>query len=352
MGLIANIFGYLLKLCFQLCGNSYGWAVILFSVIIKAILFPLTLKQQKSLKQNQELQPKLNELQEKYKNDQQRLALEYQNFMKENKYNPFGGCLLMILQLFVLIGILYVVSNPIKYMEKESDKQINVLLQDAIIKQDFSGDKELFLQDATKFYKANSGDDRIKKMVKEQDLSGDAEIYIAYYKNTNRYHELKILKERYDLSFFGINLGDITAQNMSDLRLWIFPVLTTIFYYISLWMISKKQNKNKQVMKDADGNEIEMPNMATMNILMPLMSGWISFSVPQGMGLYWFSNSFLQVAIQWVTDLLLDKEEKNKSDEVVVEAIKEDEDDNNPIKDDNKSKGPNPNSSKKKKKKK
>ena len=122
--LIAYTFGYLLKFWFWLCGN-YGLAMILFSITIKLILFPMTLKQQKSLKKNQELQPKLNELQQKYANNQEQMAIEYQKFMKENKFNPFGGCLLSIVQIFVLFGVLYVVINPMKYMEKYDKAQLD-----------------------------------------------------------------------------------------------------------------------------------------------------------------------------------------------------------------------------------
>jgi len=352
--LISNIFGYVLKFCLDICGN-YGLAVILFSVIIKAIIFPLTLKQQKSLKKNQELQPKIQELQNKYKNDQEKLNIEYQKFMKENKFNPFGGCLLMIFQLIVLIGVLYIVSNPMTYMEKADQKTIDTKLQAALIKQDFSGDIDKFEAEAHSYVMKNSGEKYVKEIIEKNKVSGDVNIYIEAYKKTNRYYELKVLKEEYDLHLFGVDLGDITAQNPSNLRLWVFPILTTIFYYLSLWMVSRKQKKQK--VKDANGNEVEMSNMMAMNIMMPLMSGWISYSVPQGMGLYWFINSFLQIIIQLITDKIIDKDKtttivnNNGKKEVIlepIEAIKEDEEkkDKNPIK------GPNPNKSKKKKKKK
>ena len=350
MGALAVIFGYLLKLCLLLVKN-YGWAVVLFSVIIKAILFPLTLKQQKSLKKNQELQPKLAELQEKYKNNQEQLAIEYQKFMKDNKFNPFGGCLLMILQLVILFGVLYVVSSPMTYMERYSQEEVNLALKEALINQDFSGESGEFSKFAVSFIDQYSGEKIVKESIKEADSKEEA--YILAYKKTNRYHELKILKEKADLNFLGINLGDITSQKPSDIRLWIFPVLTVISYYISLWMVSKKQKKTTQKMKDADGNEIEMPNMMTMNIMMPLMSGWIAYSVPQSMALYWFINSILQIAIQLITDKVVDKGEKsstiNEKGEVVlkpIEPIREESD--APIKETKK----NPNSSKKKKKKK
>ncbi len=307
MGIIANIFGYVLKFCFGLVGN-YGWAVVLFSIIIKVIIFPLTLKQQKAMKKNQELQPKLMALQEKYKDNQEQMALEYQKFMKENKFNPFGGCLLMIVQLFVLIGIFYVVANPIKYMEKYAPDEIDVALTEAIIAQDFSGDSGEFAKYCEAKIMEVSGDENIKQYLKEGKTS--EEIYVMQYKNTSRYYELKILKQKYnndELNFLGIDLSLVTAEHMSDFKLWIFPVLTTIAYYISLWMTSRKQKQNSKALQDQDGNEIPMPNMMMMNITMPLLSGWISFNVPQSMGLYWFMNSLLQIIIQFVTDKIVDK---------------------------------------------
>ena len=348
------IFGFILKFWFNIVGN-YGWAVILFSITIKAILFPLTLKQQKSTKKTQELQPKLQEIQEKYKDDQQKFMQEYQKFVKENDYHPMGGCLLAIVQMFVIFGVLYVVINPMKYMDKMKDAEIDEALQKTIIDTQYSGDKEAFESYVVSFINENSGDSLVKKAT--QNTSGDDEIltYVNYYKLRNRYYEIDILKNKYEpekLTIFGIFLGDITVQNMKDWKLWVFPVLTTIFYYLSLAMVTKKQ-KTQPKMKDADGNEIEMPDMRTMNITMPILSGWISASVPQGMGLYWFTNSFLQIIIQYVTQKFLDKGDKNNSStEVVIEAENLENTVQNPIVEEkkNNNNGKNKNSSKKKKK--
>ena len=331
LGSIAYLFGYLLEFWFKVVGN-YGWAVILFSVTIKALLFPLTLKQQKTMKKNQELQPKLQALQEKYKDDQQKLSIEYQKFMKENKFSPFGGCLLMILQLFVLLGVLYVVTNPMKYMDKYTTEEINLALKEAIVSQEYSGDKKAFEAYAIKYVAENSEDKNVQKAA--ENTSGDSvTTYINYYKLVNRYHELTILKNKYEperLTFFGISLSDITMQNPKNIKLWIFPILTTIFYYLSLWMVSKNQKKTPQKIKDAEGNEVEMPNMMTMNITMPLLSGWISASVPQGMGLYWFTNSFLQVIIQYVTDKFINKkDESSKPSDTIVEVKNLEKEENN-----------------------
>ncbi|MBR6252500.1 MAG: YidC/Oxa1 family membrane protein insertase [Clostridia bacterium] len=329
---IASIFGYVLRFWLEIFGN-YGVAIIMFTITVKVILLPLTIKQQKSTEKTQELQPKINELQEKYKDDKEKLSQEYQKFMAENKFNPFGGCILAIVQLLVLLGVFYVVANPLKHMHLLNENQIKAKLESVIIDEDYSGDTALYIAKVEEF--AGSGE-----KIDSTEFSGDvipSEMrtkFINNYISTNRYYELRILNSHKDLldsdkeidmNFLGINLGDITAQHMSDWKLWIFPILTTIFYYLSMWMITRKQKKTQKTMKDADGNEIQMPNMMAMNFMMPLLSGWISFSVPQGMGLYWFSNSLLQIIIQFITEKATNKDKKDDNVLKPIEAIKDDE---------------------------
>jgi len=290
MGAIASLFGYVLDFWYNICQN-YGISIILFALTIKAIMFPLTLKQQKSMKKTQEMQPKLLALQEKYKDNQEAMMVEYQKLMSENKYNPFGGCLLTFIQLPILLGVFYVVASPLTYMEKIEQPEIDNYVQKIIINNSFSGDEIAFANE----YK-------------------DPAAAIEQYKRNNRYYELTIIKENklLNLDFFGINLGDIASENKSDFVLLIIPVLTTIFLYLSLYVVSGKQSKQQQTIKDADGNEVPMPNMMVMNFVMPLMSGYISYVVPQGMGLYWFTNSLIQIIIQLGMMKYLDKESEPK----------------------------------------
>ncbi len=276
MGAIASLFGYVLEFWYNICQN-YGVSIILFALTIKAILFPLTLKQQKSMKKTQEMQGKLMELQERYKDNQEAMMVEYQKMMKENKFNPFGGCLLTFIQLPILLGVFYVAASPLTYMQKIDSNQMNQYVEQLIIKEQYSGDKVKFEEEVT-----------------------DREAKIKEYKEKNRYYELTIVKENelLNLDFFGINLGDIASQNRSDFKLLIIPILTTVFLYLSLYVVSASTKQKKQKVKGPDGEEIEMPNMMAMNFVMPLMSGYISYVVPQGMGLYWFTNSLIQIIIQ------------------------------------------------------
>jgi YidC/Oxa1 family membrane protein insertase len=94
---------------------SWGWAIIVFTILIKVVTLPLTLKQLQSAKATQDLQPKLAELQQKYGKDRQKLSEEQMKLYKEAGVNPMGGCLPLLIQmpvLFALYQALYVLANP------------------------------------------------------------------------------------------------------------------------------------------------------------------------------------------------------------------------------------------------
>lgn len=91
--------------------SSYGLSIILLTIFIRLILLPLTIKQTKSMKAIQELQPKLKELQEKYKNDKERLQKEVMSFYSENKVNPLSGCLPLLLQLPIMFALFQLLMN-------------------------------------------------------------------------------------------------------------------------------------------------------------------------------------------------------------------------------------------------
>ena len=98
----ANIFGYLLELLYNLV-NNYGLAIILFTVIIKLLLLPLSIKQQRTMKKSSELQEKMKTIQFKYKNDPEKMNQEIMNLYKTENMSPFSGCLTAIVQMLLLL---------------------------------------------------------------------------------------------------------------------------------------------------------------------------------------------------------------------------------------------------------
>jgi YidC/Oxa1 family membrane protein insertase len=105
MGIITDVLSTILLLLYGLLGQNVVLAIIAFTVIIRAGLMPLTMKQQSSMKRMQELQPKLKKLQTKYKDDREKLVQEQMALYKEHGVNPFAGCLPLIIQLPIFFGL-------------------------------------------------------------------------------------------------------------------------------------------------------------------------------------------------------------------------------------------------------
>jgi len=94
--------------------GDYGWAIILLTVGLRLAMVPLTVKQTKSMYELQRIQPKIKQLQEKYKNDKEKLQEETLKFYSENKVNPFGGCLPILLQMPVFLALFQVLGTTVK----------------------------------------------------------------------------------------------------------------------------------------------------------------------------------------------------------------------------------------------
>ena len=310
LSFIASVFGYAMSFIYGLVQN-YGIAIILFTVLVKIILLPLTIKQQKSMEKMQELQPLYQELQRKYGNDQQRLSLEYQKLLKEKNMNMMSGmgcsgCLLQLIQFPIILGLFYMMVSPLTYILKLPQEEIDQ-------------------------YKQNLNSYYASQIIESKQNSGEtlteaeiAEINSGDYLQNSRYHELVIAKQEklFNMQFLGINLGDIANENRGNFLLYIIPVLCMGITFISLRMSSKtldeaKKKENIKANNDEKGmttanEEMPMPDMRVMNTMMPIMTGYIAFIAPQGLGLYWTTNSLLQLIQMRVLKKIKKKKKDNK----------------------------------------
>ena len=107
-----SIFGYLLWAAYYLV-NNFGIAIIIFTLVFKIVLFPSSVKQQKSMAANAKLQAKQKALQEKYSNDKQKYNEELQKLYERENISPMGGCLTSLLPMVVMLGIYYSVVRPL-----------------------------------------------------------------------------------------------------------------------------------------------------------------------------------------------------------------------------------------------
>ncbi|MBR5088265.1 MAG: membrane protein insertase YidC [Ruminiclostridium sp.] len=127
--MIGTPLGYIMWVCYALVQNV-GWAIILFTFITRAAMFPINLKQQKNTAISQLYMPRVREIQTKYKNNQQKQQEELMKLQKEG-YNPTGGCLPMLLTFLILFGVIDVVYKPMTHMEHFSGETINAIVASA-----------------------------------------------------------------------------------------------------------------------------------------------------------------------------------------------------------------------------
>ena len=283
----ANIFGYLLQFLYTLV-NNYGLAIILFTLIIKLLLLPLSIKQQKTMKKSSELQEKVKVMQFKYKNDPEKLNKEMMNLYKTENVSPFSGCLTSIIQMLLLLSIFYLVRSPLTFMEKIPQENINTYIQQ--------------LKDEGKV---------ISNVYPEIDLIRETELL----KEKNPEDQF-IEKTNIKMNFLGLDLSKIPQQNMTDYTVYIIPVLYILSSFISIRITTAKQQKDKEdkKSKNIDGNtgkEIEEENnemdavMQTnkmMSWFVPIMSISIAFIAPLGLAIYWLISNILMIAERLIID--------------------------------------------------
>ena len=295
----ANIFGYLLQFLYTLV-NNYGLAIILFTLIIKLLLLPLSIKQQKTMKKSSELQEKVKVMQFKYKNDPEKLNKEMMNLYKTENVSPFSGCLTSIIQMLLLLSIFYLVRSPLTFMEKIPQENINTYIQQ--------------LKDEGKV---------ISNVYPEIDLIRETELL----KEKNPEDQF-IEKTNIKMNFLGLDLSKIPQQNMTDYTVYIIPVLYILSSFISIRITTAKQQKDKEdkKSKNIDGNtgkEIEEENnemdavMQTnkmMSWFVPIMSISIAFIAPLGLALYWFVSNVLIIIEKIIIETVMKhKEEKENA---------------------------------------
>ena len=114
MNILSNALGHVLRIIFELVQN-YGLSIILFTILVKVLLLPLTIKQTKSTKAMQDIQPKIQEIQTKYKDKPEKQQQEIMMIYTEAKINPLAGCLPLLIQMPILIALFSVLREPVTY---------------------------------------------------------------------------------------------------------------------------------------------------------------------------------------------------------------------------------------------
>jgi YidC/Oxa1 family membrane protein insertase len=268
--MIANIFGAIIRVIYNLTQDNYALSIILFTILTKALLFPLSLKQMKSSVEMQKIKPKYDEIVKKYKNDKAKQGEEVTKLYSEHKINPLGGCLPALIQIPLILGMFYIVRQPLTYVVQLPQEEIQIYTQQLLNKEE----------------------------VTKAEMSS-SEINIA---NNN-----KII----DMNFIGLNLGDVPSDVFSSDESKhanpfsiIIPILSVLF---SIYQI-------KQMQKSTQMTEEQKEMQKSMNFMMPMLSGFIAFTMPLALGIYWLVGSICQIAQQsFISKLIKEQNENNVS---------------------------------------
>ena len=298
MGAIANLFGYLLNFLYNLF-NNYGIAIIVFTILLRIILIPITISQQKSMKKNAKVQEKMKEIQRKYKNNPEKLNQETIELYKREKVSPFSGCLSSIIQIILILSVFWLVSKPLTYMKKVDSAKVN-----EYIEQTKTEDGKTAAYPEIQVIQKKSAE--------------DAEVAI-------------------NMDFLGLDLSKVPNQNLTDITVYIIPVLYVITSFISIKMTNSMQDKAKEKKKDeqekktAENNENSeekaliseeeakseeameaMQDMTkSMNYMIPIMSITIAFIAPLGLALYWLVSNLAMI----IERMIINKVSENKKEE-------------------------------------
>ncbi len=300
LGWIGSFLGWL----DQITGN-YVWALFIFAIIVEILLLPFTIKQQKNSIKQAKLRPKEMAIRKKYagRNDratQLKVSEEIQAMYQKENYSPFAGCLPLLIQMPVILALYQVVINPLQHVLHVSKDAINVMQTYATAAVEEGGlgltvnSQRGTIELISKI--KEHGIEFFNGVVKYADSVGSTKGFAISGQET--YDAFNAVADKMpDFNVLGLNLAETPSiQNPSWLL--IVPVLTFLVYFASMKLnrLFSYQPTTGDAAQDAQAG----CSNKTMDIMMPLMSVWISTIVPAAVGVYWIFKSIIGTVKQFI----------------------------------------------------
>jgi len=265
-----SILGYLLWWLYNIFRN-YGVAILFFTIIVKAVLFPFSLKQQKSMAAQSKLSAKQQELQKKYGNNKQKYSEELQKLYDKEGVSPGAGCLTSLLPMPIMLGIFYSVVYPLSntlHIAKETvqlatdyiSKIPGVNFAGQYVELDLVRNFSLLRDKLTMFSSAD---------LAKIDLFSDG------------------------FNFLGLNLLETPSDNFLS-PLLIIPILSLVFSFATQFYMTRTQKKMGQAQQQGC--------MKVMMYALPLLSVYWAYSMPAAVGFYWVISSLVGLAQSVITN--------------------------------------------------
>lgn len=293
--LFAKPLGFLLQWIYKLV-PSYFVAIFLFTFLVRLVVFPLSIKTQKSAADRARLAPRLERIQKKYANDKQKLQQKQQELYEKEGVSLTGGCLPTIVQMLVLFSIIAVIYKPLAYVQRMPDSDVAICVtavQDELTKG---------MEPDSKEYKKIASQFQESSYYRELYLLQNTDTYATEIRNkltesgkteTEATAIVQTLRTTYDeFSVFGISmLGVAKDDGIRPNWLWLIALLSGASAFLSSF-ISMRYSKATM---PTDQQQAGGCSANSMLYFMPLFSLIISFTVPGGVVVYWIFSNLLAI---------------------------------------------------------
>ena len=265
--------------------GSYGMALILFTLVVRLILFPFSLKGKKSMIQMNMLSGRMQRLQKQYANNPQKYQEELQKLYAKENVNPMGGCLWSLLPMFIIIPLYAIIRQPITHFMMLSEETMYSIINHL-------ADAGVAMGNIVKV--AEDGAMVLKDGLPQLQPYGQITLVKAA-------QELGVaLPEGWihmDFSFLGMDLtmipsdviGQIGTGGWAVIGVLLIPIVSGA---LSFWQSKVSMAGNPSA---ADPNDPTARSSRMMMWMMPIMSLWIGFTLPASLGVYWIANSVLML---------------------------------------------------------
>lgn len=293
-------FSWLLKnLCILF--DSYGIALIVFTLVVKIILFPLSLKGKKSMIKTTMVSNQIKEIQQRYANDRERCNQEIQKFYQENNISPMGGCGWSLIPLAILWPLYAIIRQPLKYLmgltAEGTTAVAKALGMDGFVAGSGFGELTLAAQ-------MNAGNlSTAQQAVTAAGLSAGGMFVINF-------------------NFLGLDLSQIPNLKFWEggiswgaLGLFLLPIISAGLSLLSMLVTQRTNQLN------ANQNN-QNSTMRSMMIMSPLISLWIGFTMPAGLCVYWIANSLFMMVQEVICGKILKKDYEAAQREMEAMALK------------------------------
>lgn len=329
--LIVKVFGYLMNGIYIVLDKigipNVGLAIIIFTLITRIILYPSTVKQQKSSKIMNIIQPEIKAIQAKYEGlkDQQSMMMQQQEMKAVyEKYGTSmtGNCVQLLIQMPIILALYRVIMNIPAYVPQVKEKFLNIFnlinTSDLVtkIKSFCTGNQTL--ENEIKGIDTLTGETLTNKVIDFLNKLNPMQMneFATKFNNSSEIMESYAEVEKVN-SFLGLNLSTAPSAYGFNIQGLIIPVLAALSQYLSV-QVMQAQTKKKTVNGVEEEPDQMQQTMKSMNIMMPLISAWFCWQFASGIGIYWIASSIFMM----ITYMIVNKQFENMDiDEMIKKNI-------------------------------